>query len=197
MKFWGWQMVRKLTVTLAIALLMFVIAPIASADLITTPTGILVIPDGSQVTSVFLATPVSFGVDFQFQGGTGSTSGNFLDGYGESITFTVPVTNLSFTAIILTFEGNIFADGVPVFVCSDFPPLPPTNPCPSQPFDLTLSGPIDRLGLDTTFATNYAGIESLSFTVDAGDPPTSSLIFLGVGLIGLVVSSRRKVPVCH
>jgi hypothetical protein len=192
-------MSRKLTVTLGIALLMLVLAPMASADLITTPTGILVIPDGSQVTSVFLVSPVVFGVDFQFQGGTGSTFGNVLDGYLGKITFTVPVTNLSFTAIMLTQVGSIFADApsgqVPVFGCSDFPPLPPTNPCPGQPFDITLSGPIDRLFWTSAFVTSLSGIESMSFTVDAGDPPTSSLILFGFGLMGLFVSSRRKVPV--
>jgi hypothetical protein len=75
---------RKLTVTLAIALLMFVLAPMASADEITTPGGnLLIIPDGSQVTSVFILSLGfgcglnAIGVDFQFQDGTGSTGGCF------------------------------------------------------------------------------------------------------------------------
>lgn len=50
---------RRLTVTLATALLIFVLAPmVASADEITTPSGILIIPDGSQVTSVFVLPPI-------------------------------------------------------------------------------------------------------------------------------------------
>jgi hypothetical protein len=195
MKFWGWQMGRKLTVTLAIALLMFVLVPMASADLITVPEGILVIPDGSQVTSVFNAPePPCFqaiGVGFAFQGGTGTTSGCFDNGDGGGITFTVPVTNLSLTAMDGSPAFEIFADGVGVYFCeiSSF-----NSFCPGT-VDLTLSGLIS----DLSFASGdggFAGIESLSFTaVDAGDPPTSSLIFLGVGLIGLSVSSRRKVTV--
>jgi hypothetical protein len=196
---------RKLTVTLAIALLTFVLAPLARADSITTPSGLLIIPDGSQVTSVFVVPMFGscfniIGVDFQFQGGTGSTiSCTNVEGNNTNITFTVPVTDLSLTAIIPPEDNAglsaLSADGVGVFAfaCSNDPFPNPLHPCPGT-IDLTLSGPISDLFL-FSFET-FSGIESLSFTVDAGDPPTSSLIFLGVGLIGLLVSSRRKVPIC-
>jgi hypothetical protein len=186
---------RKSTVTLAIALLTFVLAPMASADEIKTPDGILIIPAGSQVTAVFVVPnshPLIFGVDFQFPGGTGSNSGDFIDGDGSTIKFTVPVTNLSLNAVIGGSEGLLSADGF-FFSCpGQFPN--PSNFCPG-PFSITISGPVTTLNVGT--ADGIAGIESMSFTtVDAGDPPTSSLIFLGFGLIGLLVSWRRKVPVC-
>jgi hypothetical protein len=183
---------RKLTVTLAIALLTFVLAPMASADEINTPGGTLIIPDGSQVTSLF---PVvgslgqAYQVDFQFLGGTGTNRGDFEDGNVTNIMFTVPVTNLSFTAVLDGRFGQITADSFN-FQCGPGVPGVPGAECGT--FDFTLGGPISSLDLGTGDGT--AGIESLSFTVDAGDPPTSSLIFLGVGLIGLLVSSRRKVP---
>jgi hypothetical protein len=184
---------RKLTVTLGIALLTFVLAPMASADEINTPGGFLIVPDGSQVTSLF---PVvgsieqAYQVDFQFIGGTGSNRGDFEDGDVTNIMFTVPVTNLSFTALLNGQNGQIGTDSGFGFQCSDayFPPAPPT----CGEFSFTLGGPISSL--DVATGDGEAGVESLSFTVDAGDPPTSSLIFLGVGLIGLLVSSRRKVP---
>ena len=192
---------RKLTVTLAIALLMFVLAPMASADEITTPGGnLLIIPDGSQVTSVFIL-PLGFGcglnaigVDFQFQDGTGSTGGCFNGGDFTSIVFTVPVTDLSLTLLLGANANELSADGATVFECFFFPSSP--TPCPEgvQTIDLTLSGPVSALSWDSE--QGFSGIESLSFTADAGDPPTSSLILLGFGLIGLLASSRRKDPVC-
>ena len=56
-----------------------------------------------------------------------------------------------------------------------------------------LSGPISDLRFQTFEDRNFSGIESL--TVDAGDPPTSSLALLGFGLMGLLVSFRCE-PVC-
>ena len=184
---------KLLTVAIAIALLMFVLAPMASADIITTPTGVLIIPDGSTVTDIFSikSGPVTiFGVDFSFPGGTGTTSGDFDDGDGTEINFTVPVTNLSVSLILDSDVADISFDVFPfhISLCS-FP-----GPCPGT-LDLTLTGPISNLELGTDQA--FGGIDAMSFTaVDAGDPPTSSLILLGVGLIGLLGSSRRKLPLC-
>src|SRR5262245_49387984 len=121
---------RKLAVTLAVALLIFVLAPMASADIITTPGGFLVIPDGSQITSVFItfefpACGFHVGLDFQFQGGTGSTSGCFPEGNFTVINFTVPVTDLSLTALIPAEFAQLTVDGgfPPVFQCEVVPPL--------------------------------------------------------------------------
>jgi hypothetical protein len=186
-------MSRRLTVTLAIALLMFVLAPMASADEITTPSGILIIPDGSQVTSVFVLPPdtfdfgPAFGVDFSFQGGTGSTYGTINEGDVGSITFTVPVTDLSFTAIVDGNYGQLSADG---FGYSCYNPAVPNHSLCGTPFDETVSGPVSEITWNNF--KGFSGVESLSFTVDAGDPPTSSLILLGFGLIGLLALSHCK-----
>src|ERR1700751_1141020 len=104
---------RRPTVTLlAIALLMLVLAPkMASADEITTNAGMVIIPNGSHVTSVFLAPTFDIcfnviGVDFAFQGGTGSTISCLgVGGSHTTIDFTVPVTNLSLTALVSGDRG--------------------------------------------------------------------------------------------
>ena len=196
----GGRMGRKLAVTLAVALLMFVFAPMATADLITVPGGrVLVIPDGSQITSVFLLIQFpgcgnTIGLDFQFQGGTGSTFGCTNDVTVTDINFTVPVTDLSITALITGLSNTLFANGgfPPVFQCDFFP----TDTCPETGMlNLTLGGPISSVLL-SSFMGQPSGIESMSFTADAGDPPTSSLVLLGFGLMGLLVSFRRKVAAC-
>ena len=198
-------MSRKVAVTLALAMLMFVLAPATLADLIFTPTGVVLIPEGSQVTSQSVIG--GFGncqnnveeVDFKFQGGTGSTISCLgVEGNLTTIEFTVPVTDLSLTAIISPANhfASLTADNGFVFECSDDPAFPP--PCPVfgsivfGSIELTLGGPISFLQLVSN--DDFSGIESL--TVDAGDPPTSSLVLLGFGLIGLLVSFRRKVPIC-
>jgi hypothetical protein len=158
MKFWGWQMGRKLTVTLAIALLMFVLAPMARADIITTTTGELVIPDGSQVTSVFIG-PVdgvcffAVGVDFSFKGGMGETAGCTADAGYEIINFTVPVGNLTVDVAAGAEVMTLFADDGEGFACTSADPFSP-NPCPG-PFldDLTFKGPVSSLDLQ-----NFMGI---------------------------------------
>jgi hypothetical protein len=177
---------RKLNVTLGIALLMLVFASVARADSIESPFGPLIIPSGSQVTSTFTSPGIFgslvYGVNFQFTDGTGFDEDGFIQSDG-GITFTVPVTNLSFSGILGT--------GGECDLGTSSGPLVNVFPCGN--FDFTLSGPITGIGWFAE-SPGYSGIESLSFTVDAGDPPTSSLVLLGVGLIGLLVSSRRKVP---
>jgi len=113
---------RKLAATLAMALLTFVLVPMASADLITTPTGVVLIPNGSQVTSLSIISDAPFcnqviEVSFQFQGGTGSTWRCPVDITSTSLNFTVPVTDLFITAVIPpTFSAQISLNGVTVLV---------------------------------------------------------------------------------
>jgi hypothetical protein len=186
---------RKLAARLAVALLILVLAPIASADFITTPGGTLLIPDGSQITSVFIDPNLPgcgfnvVGLNFQFQGGTGSTIGCFNDGETTNINFRVSVTDLFLTA--LTGEdAAIFTDSGPVFQCS---PAPSDNHCPAGGMlNLTLDGPISSLLWESRQAPT--GFLSLTFTAaDDGDLPTSSLVLLGFGLMGLLVSFRHKI----
>lgn len=108
-----------------------------------------------------------------------------------SIIFTVPVTDLSFTAVVEGDYGQLVADGFG-YSCY-YPPVPNHSLC-GTPFDETVSGPISEITWNSF--KGFSGVESMTFTVDAGDPPTSSLIFLWVGLIGILASSRRKVPLC-
>jgi hypothetical protein len=190
------QMGRRLTIALAVAVLLFVLVPTASADEITTNAGFLLTPEGSQVTSVFVLPSFGvcfnvIGVDFQFPGGTGSTVGCQIDIDATFITFTVPVTDLSLSVIpagsdFAILSANNFSEIL--FQCG-VPSTP--SPCPAT-IDLTFSGPISDLALGIDGDSTFRGIESLSFNVDAGDPPTSSLCLLGFGLIGLLSSFRRK-----
>ena len=198
-------MSSKVAVTLALALLIFVLAPTARADLIFTPTGVVLIPEGSQVTSQSVIG--GFGncqnnveeVDFKFQGGTGFTVSCLgIEGNLTAIEFTVPVTDLSLHAIIspANHSASLTADNGFDFECSDDPAFPPHCPLLGSivflPDELTPSGPISFLQLISN--DDFSGIESL--TVDAGDPPTSSLVLLGFGLMGLLVLLRRKAVVC-
>ena len=191
--FWGWLMGRKLTVTLAIALMMFAFAPMmARADTITTPNGYpLIIPNGSQVASIFTINNPSdpgLGVTFSFSGGTGEATEFPRDGGGSVIDFTAPVTNLTFTAFLDAADsGSIEAlsptGGGFYFDCG----IGMTR-CPSDPFQLSVSGPVSEISIGAF--QGASGIESMSFTV--GVPEPSTILLLSLGLIAIPMIKHRS-----
>jgi hypothetical protein len=176
-------LIGRLTVTLAIALLMLVLATMASADTISTPNYPLVIPDGSTVTSIFIPPSPGIGVTFTFPDGYGQAeefAGNYLPNgeYAAGGTlgffyFNVPVTNLSLTATLgnATF-GELQVSPVAFFVC--------TSACPGL-FDLTITNaPVEVISWDAVYGG--AGIESMSHTLD---PAACAVPFTCTGPTGV------------
>lgn len=179
---------RKLAVTLAIALLMFALAPmVASADTVTTSVGTLTIPDGSTVTSILYFPTGGVMVDFSVPDGSGDIEQLPTVGTFGQINFTIPVTNLNLVGFLGPGglgEVELFASS-PTFSfsldCSDT-----SSVCPG-PFDVTLSGPVSRVGFGSL---GPAGIESMSYTV--GVPEPSTILLLSLGLIAITMIKERS-----
>jgi hypothetical protein len=164
-------------VRLAAAFAVVLFATLARADSINTPTGTLIIPDGSTVTAFGLlpTTPLleeiygdQYFVDYNFADGTGFTEGNFLANYAGTIDFSTPVTDLTYSWVCGTICSDIFAASNSSGVT-------------------TVEGPISQI---TWYGGDLeAGITSMSYAVDAADP--SSLLLSGMGLIALIGLRRR------
>lgn len=109
-------------VRLAAAFAVVLFATLARADSINTPTGTLIIPDGSTETAFGIAPPPTpqieeiFGdqyyVDYSFADGTGETAGNYLASYSGQVNFSSPVSNVTFSwmqggAVPFSFSDNM------------------------------------------------------------------------------------------
>jgi hypothetical protein len=192
MKFWGWQMGRRLTVTLAIALLVFVLASMARADTVTSPYGYtFTIPDGSVVTSFFNSRGLIFGVDFSFPDGSGLVQRELGIGEFGQIDFAIPVTNLKLIGFLGAGgpgEQELSASsptGFTFALCD--------NPIPTEcegPFDVTLSGPVSQVTFDSF---SQAAVTSMSYTVPTVPEPTT-LFLTSLGL-GCVLFWRKRIIV--
>ena len=181
-------MSRRLTLSLALAVLVLGISSLARADTIVNPdgNGELIIPDGSLITDMYFTPPGStltgfYTIDWTFADGYGTEWDDYNDGGFGSITFTTPVSDL---VIQYVSRGQFFTLGYPYFNCFD-----ETGGCNGI---LDLAGP-GITGFSWGGSNGFAGISSMTYTVDAiATPEPGSLVFLGLGLLALVGFSRRK-----
>jgi hypothetical protein len=185
----------KIALAAALAVLFF--ASPTRADNISTPNGVLVIPDGSTVTSEFIVPCCAFGpsnaygVDFQFQDGTGIAYGESNDGDVGTLTFTIPVSALSVTWIAtgpasLGISGGTYANGG--YISTDCQ-------CTTGPVVETFSGSIVSLAWVNYYG--YSGIESMTYTedtpVNTPELSTWSGLAAGMMLVFVLVHKERSV----
>lgn len=182
-------------VKLAVAFAVLLFAPLAHADEINTPTGILIIPDGSTVTAFGIAPPPTplieelFGtqyfVDYSFADGTGETAGNALASYSGVVNFSSPVSELTFSwvqgAVPFFFSDNMGASFT----------APDDVGCCVFSGTVTLTG-TDISQIEWSGGDLLGGITSMSYTVDASVPEPSSLLLSGMGLAALIGLARRN-----
>jgi hypothetical protein len=183
-------MIRRLTVALPLAILMFVLAPRANADTFPTPNGdgTFVIPDGSVITDEYFTPPGStlsgfYTVDWTFADGYGTERTDANDGGWGSMTFTTPVADLVFDWV----GGGIFGansnDGE-AFSCYS---------CGQDTGVAMFTGPgitsISWFGFQ-----QLGGIDSMSYTLDGPGVPTpepSALLLLCAGLSACLAIRKR------
>jgi hypothetical protein len=182
-------------IILAVAFAVLLVATIAQADTVEVNGWSVIIPDGSTVTSVSYvppgvadANPIA-SIDFTFADGYGTSedaAGESDIGSFGSITFTVPVESLTFdwqgsSGYFQAVSNNGQSVGDPQSCSPD---------CPFESGVATFTGPITSLTWETE---NFGGISSIDYTLDAADPPPSSLLLLGLGLIGFFTLFRRRI----
>jgi hypothetical protein len=150
------------------------------ADSVTSPNAdaVLIIPDGSTITSEYLLPDlfggpgVGLGVNFTIPDGTGTAEGLLDQGDEGEITFAMPVVDLTITWTT-TDPGSISTNAGGE---GSFGPATET---------FFLSGPVTNISW-LNFE-GYSGIESLSYTVDPVNAPEPSAFLLsGLGLAALI-----------
>jgi hypothetical protein len=171
-----------------LALLCFAVC--VRADTLTFQDGEIIIPDGSTVLSSVTvdtgatATPENI-VTFSFADGTGFAGGDFNDGDGGTITFTVPVTSLTISWVATGEEWAISANGGgPVIECEFVFP----GGCGTTE-TLTFTGVITSIGWQN-FA-GFSGIESMSYTLATPEP--AALVLLAIGLCAIFLSRQLRI----
>ena len=127
-------MIGKVSVSLIILILLFLITPLARAETIvlsspgtTNGLSVLIIPDGSTITSEIYSPPGGsatglWTINFTFADGFGMSRGDTNDGDGGFITFATPVSNLTIT---WATSNAFIVPGPPVSIRALLPfPLP-------------------------------------------------------------------------
>jgi hypothetical protein len=180
-------------IKLVVAFVVLLFASLAQADTLllyepsdpTVLVSVIAIPDGSAITSESFIPPGGSAiglwiVDYSFADGTGFAQGDTNDDVFGAITFTLPVSSVTFGWL-----GDIFAveasDGESFAACPNF-----YQGCGINSGVQTFAGN-DITGL--TWAGNdpgYGGISSLAYTlkpVNALEP--SSLLLSAIGIAAL------------
>jgi hypothetical protein len=184
----------------ALVLFLGVLCP-AHADTLTFQDGEIIIPDGSTVISSVTepgitagtATPFNL-VTFSFADGTGFAGGDFNDGDGGIITFTVPVTSLTISWVATGEAWTISTNGgAPTVECQSFPSIP----CNTTE-TLNFTGVVTSIGW-ANFA-GFSGFESMSYTLEgtASIPEPQTLWLLLIGLLLLSLYAKKPLlQLCH
>jgi hypothetical protein len=168
----------------------------AKADVYESAYGPLYFPDGATVTSVGVVSldgQFNEQLDYSFADGTGVTDDPVVDSEVGSISFSTPVTSVTFgftsdsEPFNVTFYGP---SGAPFETFSD--PGPGTGAfsgVESLTFDTDVTRIFWILG---TGDIGYGGITSLSYTEASpvSTPEPASLLLAGIGLIALVGTKR-------
>ena len=183
----------------ALAVLLF--ASLAQADTLSlyNPNdpaelvSVLAIPDGSTITSeTFIPGDSAIGiwiVDYSFADGTGFAKGDTNDDVFGAITFTLPVSSVTFGWL-----GDIFGveatDGESFAACFNF-----YQGCGINSGVQTFTGN-DITGLTWSgYDPGYGGISSLAYTSDpvgAPEPSTYTMLIAGIfGLLALFGLARK------
>jgi hypothetical protein len=185
-------MIRKLAVSLAIAMLMFVLAPLADANIVTFSE--IILPSTTPLTNQYAAFDVTFSNTYY------AIDSRFLqDGYGiaeainpATIFFATPVSALSITWVTVNTDFVATAYDASNNVLSTFSAAACGADC---------EGVASLAGADISSViwhdnAGLVGIDSLTFTEGStATPEPSSLLLLGTGLTGLVGFFRRKISV--
>jgi hypothetical protein len=176
----GPHMIRKLTVSIATAILLFALVPRAEADSVTVPANIIIDIDPVIVhgepdpTATVVFTPRE--IDF------------------VTPTYDIGATLAVFQGISTAAFGNpnaqmlIWDDSMPLIGCSF---VSFASPCQGG-VSFGNSGVIGDGTLFLSPRFDYMTIDSLTITT----PEPSSLFLLGSGLLGLVGLFHRKLSVC-
>jgi hypothetical protein len=186
----------------ALAVLLF--ASLAQADTLSLynpndpaePVSVLAIPDGSTITSETFIPPGDSAigiwiVDYSFADGTGFAKGDTNDDVFGAITFTLPVSSVTFG----WFGGNVFqveaAGGGSFQSCVNS-----EDGCGIGSGVETLIGPAITGLTWAGYDPGYGGISSLAYNSDpigAPEPSTYAMTIAGIfGLLALFGLARKS-----
>jgi len=169
----------------------------ANADVYESVYGPLYFPDGATVTSVgavYLDGQFNEQLDYSFGDGTGVTDDPVVDSEVGSISFSTPVTSVTFgfTSDSEPFNVTVYGpSGVPFETFSDAGSgTGAFSGVESLTFDTDVTRIFWILG---TGDTGFGGITSLSYTEAppaVSTPEPTSILLVGIGLVALLGCKR-------